>query len=166
MGKWPGVGERITRCLHAAGYWKNDKPDVMRFSMERGIPVPYLYKWLKDVTPDRPYLLKLAKEFKVAPAWLLLGDDYGVSQVSGPPTKRGHRKLRCLVGALLAVGSLGRTLPAEARMTLAWVRPDSNLTALPLIRSALRRLLGALWRHSECGRLPQRGDFAWSAAVV
>jgi len=75
MQKWPGIGERIRERLRAIGYWKADKPDVLRFCIERGYIPTYVYKWLTDTTPSRENLYKLGRDLGVTAAWLLLGDE-------------------------------------------------------------------------------------------
>ena len=124
MPEWPGIGERITACLRRLGYWKNDRPDVMRFAVEKGYPVTYLYKWLKDSAPERPNLEKLGEHLQVSPAWLLFGDE--VSKEPARPRKRVRRALTCLVGALsLGVGPLWGYVP-ETHAT-GWPQVADNI---------------------------------------
>lgn len=76
--RWVGLGERITRRLHAMGYWHiaRQRPDLMRFGLEYRYPHIYLYRWVNmEICPDRDNLMRLAKDLGVAPAWLLMGDE-------------------------------------------------------------------------------------------
>ena len=67
---WPGFKERLEGCIRDAGY-KN----AAQFADANGIRITYIYKWLGGTTPDRANLTRLARIFKVAPAWLLFGDE-------------------------------------------------------------------------------------------
>lgn len=107
MAKWTGVGERIAARLKELGYWKNGRPDVMRFGVEKGYPVTYLYKWLKDATPDRDNLTKLGVDLAVAPAWILFGDE--VDKAPSRPRQRIRRALACLAGAGVLLGVVAPT---------------------------------------------------------
>lgn len=73
--RFPGVGDRLRQRLKALGYWKNDRPDVLRFCEEHGYVVQYVYAWLKDRLPGFNNLTRLAKDLRVPVAWLLLGDE-------------------------------------------------------------------------------------------
>jgi hypothetical protein len=75
--KFPGMADRIRLRLRALGYWKNDRPDVTRFGVEKGYPPGYLYPWLKDSTPTFENLQRLVKDLDVPLAWLLLGEEGG-----------------------------------------------------------------------------------------
>jgi len=90
MQKWPGIGGRIRERLRAIGYWKADKPDVMRFCIERGYIPTYVYKWLTDTTPSRENLYQLGDDLGVTAAWLLLGEDAS----AGSRRPRGRKPRR------------------------------------------------------------------------
>jgi hypothetical protein len=115
MGKWPGIGDRMRermKDLKDLGYWKNDRPNVLRFSLEKQYVPMYIYKWLDDTVPSRENLERLAADLQTNAAWLLFGDQAGVSKAPIPPRKRGGQKLGCLV----AVGgiTLGLLVPPTA----------------------------------------------------
>jgi len=63
----PGFAERLKSRLKALGYWKHDRPDVARFTLERGYRPQYVYAWLRDRIPDYENLLRLAQDLRVAP---------------------------------------------------------------------------------------------------
>ena len=68
-----GLGERLRTRLRALGYWKNDRPDVARFALERGYRPQYIYAWLRDRVPDYENLIRLARDLNVTPDWLRFG---------------------------------------------------------------------------------------------
>lgn len=95
LGKWPGLGERITQGLKNKGYWKNGKPEVIRFCIERGFVPNYLYKWLAGTMPGYDNLIKLCTVLGMTPAELVFGPDEGqgavnafVFEVAGGPIPR------------------------------------------------------------------------------
>jgi len=71
MAKAKGFGDRVRERLRALGYWKNGKPDIIRFSVERGYPASYVYRWAAGQVPRGPALFRLAKDLEIAPDWLL-----------------------------------------------------------------------------------------------
>jgi len=90
--KWPGFPERLRQAFRRAGYWKNDRPDVMRYvaqhGIQHGIHVSYAYKYINGETvPDRERLIALAAALDVRPWWLLFGDEAigGGSRVGQAP---------------------------------------------------------------------------------
>lgn len=78
--KWPGFPERLREAFQRAGFWKNDRPDIMRFvrqiGIQHGIHVSYCYKYINGETvPDRERLIAMASALDVRPWWLLFGDE-------------------------------------------------------------------------------------------
>ena len=81
---YPGLGGRLLERLKAVGYWNEDRnrPDLLRFAMQKGYVSQYLYAWTKDDRmPTYEYIVKLAKDLEVPAAWLLFGDD-GVKEAA------------------------------------------------------------------------------------
>lgn len=75
MGNFSGLGERIRARLRALGYWKRDRPDVLRFCLEKGYRPQYVYAWLRDRVPSRANLDRLAADLDVSMAWVLFGEE-------------------------------------------------------------------------------------------
>jgi hypothetical protein len=69
-----GIEERFRGRLQALGYWKDGRPDVSRFCVEKGYLPQYVYAWLKGRVPAAANLVRLGTDLGVAPAWLLFGD--------------------------------------------------------------------------------------------
>jgi len=72
--KFPGVGDRIRQRLHTLGYWKDGHADVSRFCRDHGYLTQSMYGWINNTIPNYSNLLKLAKDLRTNPAWLLLGE--------------------------------------------------------------------------------------------
>ncbi len=89
--RWPGVGERIRESIKENGFVnRQGDADVSRFAMTNGWVPTYVYRWINNlVTPDRANLLKLGNVLKIAPAWILFGDDVEKE----PKARRRGRKL-------------------------------------------------------------------------
>src|SRR3990170_1810454 len=83
MSDFAGLGERIRTRLELLGYWKNERPDVLRFCEERRYRPQYVYAWLKDRVPTRANLSRLAHDLGVPMAWIMFGQDAG--QVAAEP---------------------------------------------------------------------------------
>jgi hypothetical protein len=64
-------GERVRGRLKALGYWKDDRPDVGRFSLDRGYIPSYIYRWVAGQVPRGASLLRLAADLGVSVEWLL-----------------------------------------------------------------------------------------------
>jgi hypothetical protein len=131
--KWPLVGQRIRECLRDLGYWNNDRdrPDVIRFCLDRRYLPQQVYKWIEDETfPDRENLERLGHEFGVNPAWLAWGDTYAPKTLPQPmKSPRGKRVLGVLlIGLGLSTGSMRALAPPLAGVS-------DPLSVLPLIRS-------------------------------
>ena len=71
----PGFGDRLRECFLQAGYWKENRPDVYRFCLERRYSSQRMYAWLRGRTPPHHELIRLAEDFGVSLAWLLLGEE-------------------------------------------------------------------------------------------
>lgn len=69
-----GIGKRIRARLRALGYWKDGRPDVLRFCLEKGYPPQNMYTWLKGRVPMSENLMRLGMHLAVSPAWLLFGE--------------------------------------------------------------------------------------------
>jgi hypothetical protein len=69
------IDQRIKIRLQALGYWKDGRPDVLRFCHERGYLRQYVYAWLKGRVPTVRNLMRLGADLVIPPAWLLFGDD-------------------------------------------------------------------------------------------
>lgn len=74
MKKKAGLGDRIRERLQALGYWKDGRPDVLRFCEERRYNHVYIYRYLKDSTPEWDNLDRLAHDLGATPEWILYGD--------------------------------------------------------------------------------------------
>jgi len=61
MPKITGSGERVAARMRALGYWKNNQPEVGRFSEENGFLPSYVYRWLAGETPRGERLFRLAE---------------------------------------------------------------------------------------------------------
>jgi hypothetical protein len=88
-------GERVRERFRILGYWKDGKPDVSRFAVERGYIPSYLYRWLAGETPRGESLFRFAADLKVEPQWLVTGS-------------RARNVVRRLVTILLTAGVLGQ----------------------------------------------------------
>ncbi|MBI4012143.1 MAG: GAF domain-containing protein [Candidatus Rokubacteria bacterium] len=75
MGEFTGLGDRIRARLRLLGYWRNDRPDVLRFCEERRYRPQYVYAWLKNRVPSRTNLGRLAEDLGVPMAWIVFGQD-------------------------------------------------------------------------------------------
>jgi len=74
--RYPGIGTRIRERLEFLGFVKDGRPDVSRFCREKGYLTQSLYGWIsKSIVPSYPNLMRLSKDLKTSPCWLLLGDD-------------------------------------------------------------------------------------------
>jgi hypothetical protein len=157
--KWPGFPERLREAFQRAGYWKNDRPDVMRFvperGMQHGIHVSYCYKYVNGETvPDRKILVALATELGVQPWWLLFGDEAMVGKGDNPRGKAPRRQGRRTAGSLVlafAVGTAAALLPSgawagEAQSAL-YITPILGLTTCIywLYAVSIRRRCAASW---------------------
>jgi hypothetical protein len=110
---WLGVGARIRECLRERGYWRaeDNRPDAMRFALDKRIAPQQVYKWLNDeALPDRVNLERLGREFGVNPAWLAWGDEYAPRTYGEElPKKARPRQARGLPKLLVAL-SIGAGL--------------------------------------------------------
>ena len=79
MSGFPGIGQRVKERLKALGYWKDGRPEVGRFSDDRGYRPQYLYAWFRDRVPGYENLVRLARDLGVPPEWILFG--------TGPATR-------------------------------------------------------------------------------
>lgn len=88
--KWPGLPDRLREAFRQAGYWKQERPDVLGFSLEHRFLAGYIYKYVAgSAVPDRENLIRLAESLGVTPAWLLFGDD-DPKPKGGKPKRRLH----------------------------------------------------------------------------
>lgn len=120
MPRFPGFGERLGEKMKEAGYWKHERLDVIRFSVEHGYPTSYPYRWLEGQLPGHNYITRLARDLNTSPGWLAFGDQE--SPRSTPPRRHGRKMTsRTLVGTLALAGALaaGQTGPATAAGTRA-----------------------------------------------
>jgi transcriptional regulator with XRE-family HTH domain len=122
MAKWPKIGDRLRERLQAVGYWRDGRPEVGRFCVERGYLTTYLYRWLSGATPDHENIYRLARDLGVSPSWLLFGEDGDV--IPGGPQ---------LLPSRGAAGSQGPEPEREAasvpprRGTLQGGRPSKRM---------------------------------------
>ena len=145
MARWPDVDKRLVECLRVAGYWKHDKPDLMRFNAETGIPYTYLSKWTKgEATPQRDNLILLGEIFKVSWIWLLVGDEVS-KEPSRQRSQRRTRKLACVVAAMVGAFAAGRSDAAPVRSIPASV--GTPLVAVSGQNSLLSEVQFRLRRH-------------------
>lgn len=100
--RFPGLAERIRKGLEARGYWKEGRPDVLRFARDYEVNDEYIYRWLRGTTPNFDHLQTLAKALDVPIAWLLLGDHDGrgrhrplLPQSPKPLRRRGRSERLC-----------------------------------------------------------------------
>ena len=108
-----GFGERLRTRLKALGYWKHDRPDVARFTLERRYRPQYIYAWLRDRLPDYDNLIRLARDLQVTPDWLRFGEQ-GAAQVLAAGMRRPPR-----AGAERALGATeGKATHGAAESTL------------------------------------------------
>lgn len=122
MSKTQGLGERLRERLRVLGYWQSakNKPDVIRFSVERGYVHSYIYRWLDGQTPRGATLLKLARDLEVSVEWLL-----GLpGRAPDPPPSRRRKPVPIRGGSANA-----QPLPAESDVrncalsaALRWLR--------------------------------------------
>lgn len=142
MAKTPDFGARVQERLKALGYWKNGRPDVGRFSEERGYIPSYVYRWISGETPRGWRLVKLATDLEVDAAWLV-----------PPPQARRKRILACLLAALgLATIPWGETAAGvgiDPRL-VAWGVQTSH------IMSSARRCLHRWWGRQRAAHTPLR----------
>ncbi|MGH7264042.1 MAG: PAS domain-containing protein, partial [Candidatus Rokuibacteriota bacterium] len=73
MNKFPGLGDRMRGRLKALGYWRQNRPDILRFCAERDYRPQYVYAWLKDRVPTYANLRRLARDLDAPIAWLVFG---------------------------------------------------------------------------------------------
>jgi len=88
--RFPGLADRIRGRLRALGYWREDKPDVLRFAREKGYIYIYLYRWLDGVTPTYEYLVKLAEDLQMSMAELVFGEEGGERRPSPRKMEKGR----------------------------------------------------------------------------
>lgn len=126
MPKTPGFGERVRERLRATGYWNAEKnrPDVIRFGLERQYVHSYIYRWLKGETPRGPELVRLAQDLGVSVEWLV-----------GRPAAIRRLKRRGAAIVVLALALFGSTAAEAQPLSLA-----SPLAVLRLIGRLLRDL--------------------------
>lgn len=92
-----GFGSRVHERILALGYVKRDRPDIARFSRERGYHAQYIYGWIKGRLPRSGHLERRAGDLGVTPAWLMFGQQevalalagFAATQVTSIPSARG-----------------------------------------------------------------------------
>lgn len=121
--RFPGLAERIRKGLEARGYWKDGRPDVLRFARDYEVNDEYVYRWLRGTTPNFDHLQRLATGLNVPIAWLLLGDHDGrgrqrptVAMRPNPLRRKRRVERLCQPAALLVA-------------IRTWLWPDSGILA-------------------------------------
>ena len=84
MGQWPGLGDRIRQKIRELGH-----ENAAQFADAKGYRVTYVYKWISGTLPSRDNLLRLAKDLRVSPAWLLFGDEQVEKRRKPAPIRGG-----------------------------------------------------------------------------
>jgi hypothetical protein len=81
-------GARLLQAIKEAGYInRRGNADLIRFALDHRWLPNYVYRWTKDQSiPEKANLDRLGRVLRVAPAWLLFGDD-----VAKYPSKRYSR---------------------------------------------------------------------------
>lgn len=72
--RFPGIGTRLADRMRTLGYWKDGRPDVGRFCIERRYRPQYVYAWLRDRVPDYDNLRRLSSDLDVGVSWLVSGE--------------------------------------------------------------------------------------------
>jgi hypothetical protein len=148
---YPGLGGRLrAKIMEHYG-------SINRFVVTRGYSHVYVYRWFKGMVPSYPYVIRLAHDLDVTPAWLLFGDD--AHKVPTPPglvapgagargddvrraPRRGRATVkRVLVGGAVALAALAGGVSTARASALDQPRAvDTGVTTLRLIgRSPGRR---------------------------
>lgn len=126
-------GHRVTERLRALGYWKDGRPDIGRFSTEKGYIPSYVYRWRAGEVPRGVMLFRLAADLGLSAEALLLGAPDGDGDGESPARRRRPT---------MPAGPAGAKAPPRARTPQVGRRAAAarhNHDAMPLIRRIAAR---------------------------